>query len=151
MNRDFPLRNIRKFTVRKCNTDRFKNSEINVTITSRYNEWNEWSLYFLRVILSVRKNNDGFKGAMNNDGFKGNGDSNPRKFCPKLKKNEWKHKIKQSQTQKTCTEVWMGKITPGLRWLVNGILINCWQTLFQVLVNFYENVMLHVAWKFKVV
>jgi hypothetical protein len=50
------------------------------------------------------------------------------------------------------TEVWMGKITPGLRWIVNGILINCWQTLsFQVLVNFHENVMLHVAWKFKVV
>jgi hypothetical protein len=40
--------------------------------------------------------------------------------------------------------------------VVIGILINCWQTLFQVLVNFYENVMLHVsmlhvAWKFKVV
>jgi hypothetical protein len=33
----------------------------------------------------------------------------------------------------------MGKITPGLRWIVNGILINCWRTLFQVLVNFYEN------------
>ena len=43
----------------------------------------------------------------------------------------------------------MGKITPGLRWIINGILIDCWQTLFQVLnsVNFYENVMLHVAWK----
>ena len=27
MNRDFPLRNIRKFTVPKCNTDRFKNSD----------------------------------------------------------------------------------------------------------------------------
>jgi hypothetical protein len=38
----------------------------------------------------------------------------------------------------------MGKITPGLRWIVNGILINCWRTLFQVLVNFYENVMLHL-------
>ena len=23
--------------------------------------------------------------------------------------------------------------------IANGILINCWQTLFQVLVNFYEN------------
>jgi hypothetical protein len=45
----------------------------------------------------------------------------------------------------------MGKITPGLRWIVNGILINCWQTLFQVLVNFYENVMLHVGCKFKIV
>jgi hypothetical protein len=45
----------------------------------------------------------------------------------------------------------MGKITPGLRCIVNCILINCWQTLFQVLVNSYENVMSHVAWKFKVV
>ena len=37
-NRNLPLRNIRKFSVSKCNTDRFKNPFINVT-ASRYNEF----------------------------------------------------------------------------------------------------------------
>ena len=37
-NRNLPLRNIRKFSVPKCNTDRFENSFINIT-ASRYNEF----------------------------------------------------------------------------------------------------------------
>ena len=37
-NRNLPLRNIRKFSVPKCNTDRFKNSFINIA-ASRYNEF----------------------------------------------------------------------------------------------------------------
>ena len=37
-NRNLPLRNIRKFSVPKCNTDRFKNYFINIA-ASRYNEF----------------------------------------------------------------------------------------------------------------
>ncbi len=37
-NINLPIRNIRKFSVPKCNTDRFKNSFINIT-ASRYNEF----------------------------------------------------------------------------------------------------------------
>ena len=37
-NRNLPLRNIKTFSVPKCNTDRFKNSFINIT-ASRYNEF----------------------------------------------------------------------------------------------------------------
>jgi hypothetical protein len=37
-NRNLPLRNIRKFSVPKCNTDRFKNYFINIT-ASRYNQF----------------------------------------------------------------------------------------------------------------
>ena len=43
-----------------------------------------------------------------------------------------------TDTKKHVQKSGWAKIAPGLRWIVNGILINYWQTLFQVLVNFMK-------------